>query len=342
MTDQPKMMSDAPDAADTGPRVDVLSDVLRVVRLSGASLFRAEFRQPWCVVTAGAVHLARAMNLTSQCLVIFHVVMDGHCWIALEDERAELDPGDVVILAHGDAHTLGGGNALPPRPIREILPPPPWVGLPDVSHGGDGAAMHLFCGFLRCDAAAFEPLLASLPRLMVLRTFRDGASAWLRSTVELIVREVKQERAGSRLMLERLNEVVFVESLREYMAGKEMSSTGWLAGVKDIYVGRALELMHADPARGWTVPDLARAAGISRSVLTERFGRLVGQSPIEYLKVWRLQLASSLLRDGERKLRDVAEAVGYESEAAFSKAFRKIFGAPPGSWRRGARAAAQS
>jgi transcriptional regulator GlxA family with amidase domain len=170
---------------------------------------------------------------------------------------------------------------------------------------------------------------------MVVRAFGPNASPWLRSTVELIVREVGQARPGTRLMLERLNEVVFVESLREYMAGDEVPGTGWLAGVKDRHVGRVLELMHADPARGWTVPELARAAGISRSALTERFGRLVGQSPSDYLKVWRLHVAGLLLRDGERKLRDVAESVGYESEAAFSKAFRKTFGAPPGVWRRG-------
>jgi AraC-like DNA-binding protein len=332
MADQPNIMSDPP---QTGPRIDVLSDVLRVVRLSGASLFRAEFREPWCVVTGGAAQLARAMNLVSRCLVVFHIVMDGRCRIELAGERAELEAGDVVIMAHGDAHTLGGGAALPPRPIREILPPPPWTGLPDVSDGGNGSAMHLFCGFLHCDAAGFAPLLASLPRLMVIRSFAPESSAWLRSTVELIVREVTQERPGARLMLERLNEVVFVESLRQYMAGNEIAGTGWLAGVKDRHVGRVLELMHAEPARGWTVPELARAAGISRSALTERFGRLVGQSPIDYLKVWRLHVASSMLRDGERKLREVAEAVGYESEAAFSKAFRKTFGVPPGSWRRG-------
>jgi len=332
MADQPNILSDPP---GPDPRVDVLSDLLRVVRLAGASLFRAEFRQPWCVQTAGAAHLARAIGLVNRCVVPFHVVMDGRCRISIGDDRAELEAGDVVIITHGDTHTLGSGDALPPRSLGGILPPPPWTGLPEVNHGGSGPAIHLFCGFLHCDAAAFEPLLASLPRLMVLRTFRDGASAWLRSTVERIVREVSQGRPGGRLMLERLNEVVFVESLREYMASGEIPRTGWLAGVKDRHVGRVLELMHADPAHGWTVPELARAAGISRSALTERFGRLVGQPPIDYLKVWRLHVAGSLLRDGERKLREVAEAVGYESEAAFSKAFRKTFGAPPGSWRRG-------
>ncbi|MFZ1909765.1 MAG: AraC family transcriptional regulator, partial [Burkholderiales bacterium] len=337
MADQPNILSQTPER-----RVDVLSDLLRVVRLSGASLFRAEFREPWCVQTAGAAHLARVMGLVSRCVVPFHVVMDGRCRIVLGDERADLEAGDVVIITHGESHTLGGGDALAPLPLRGILPPPPWTGLPDVSHGGSGPAMHLFCGFLHCDAVAFGPLLASLPQLLVVRAYREGASVWLRSTVELIVREVRQERPGARLMLERLNEVVFVESLREYMANNELSGSGWLAGVKDRHVGRALELMHADPARSWTVPELARAAGISRSVLTERFGRLVGQAPIEYLKVWRLHLASAMLHDGERKLREVAEAVGYESEAAFSKAFRRIFGAPPGSWRRGARAAPQS
>lgn len=329
MADQPNILSEAPER-----RIDVLSDVLRVVRLSGASLFRAEFREPWCVQTAGAAHLAHAMGLVSRCVVPFHVVMDGHCRIALGDDRADLEAGDVVIITHGDSHTLAGGDALAPRPLRDILPRPPWTGLPDVSHGGSGPAMHLFCGFLHCDAVAFGPLLACLPRLIVVRAYREGASVWLRATVELITREVRQERPGARLMLERLNEVVFVESLREYMADNEIPGSGWLAGVKDRHVGRALELMHADPARGWTVPELASAAGISRSALTERFGRLVGQSPIEYLKIWRLHLAGSMLRDGGRKLREVAEAVGYESEAAFSKAFRKTFGAPPGSWRR--------
>ena len=340
MADQPNILSEAPER-----RVDVLSDVLRVVRLSGASLFRAEFREPWCVQTAGAAHLARVMGLVSRCVVPFHVVMDGRCRIAFGDERADVEAGDVVIITHGDSHTISGGEALPPlppMPLRGILPPPPWTGLPDVRHGGGGSAMHLFCGFLHCDAVAFEPLLASLPRLIVVRAYRDGASAWLRSTVELIVHEVRQQRPGARLMLERLNEVVFVESLREYMANNEIAGAGWLAGMKDRHVGRALELIHADPARGWTVPELASAAGISRSALTERFGRLVGQSPIEYLKVWRLHLAGSMLRDGGRKLREVAEAVGYESEAAFSKAFRKTFGAPPGSWRRGSRPTPQA
>jgi len=339
MAEQPKLMSKAPKTA-TG--VDVLSDMLRVVRLTGASLFRGRLSEPWCVASGGAAELSQAMSLTSRCLVIFHVVMSGRCWVSVGGQRADLSAGDVVILAHGDPHVLGGGLERPAAPMASVLPQPPWSGLLDVVHGGGGQETQLFCGFLHCHATGFAPLLASLPRLMVVRAFADDASAWLRSTVELIVHEANKQRPGSRLMLERLNEVVFVESLREYMAAGGTETTGWLAGVRDRHVGRALELMHADPARGWTVPELARAAGISRSVLTERFGRLVGQSPIEYLKIWRLHLAGSMLRDGERKLREIAEAVGYESESAFSKAFRRTFGASPGSWRRSAQTAQQS
>ncbi|MGH7604342.1 MAG: AraC family transcriptional regulator [Gemmatimonadaceae bacterium] len=340
MANPPEILSNTPQPQPSGQRMDVLSDVLRVVRLTGAALFRCEFRESWCVASDRAADLARAMGLVSRCVVIFHVMMQGRCWIELDGQRAELEAGDVVIAPHGDAHTLGAGTALPPLPIGRLLPPPPWVGLPDVSHGGAGATMRLFCGFVHCDAVTVAPLLTSLPRLMVVHAFRADASAWLRSTVELIVGEVNQQRPGARVMLERLNEVVFVESLREYLARKEAFGIGWLAGMKDRYVGRALELMHANPVHGWTVLELARTAGTSRSVLAERFRELVGQSPIEYLKVWRLHLARSLLREDRRKLREVAEAVGYESEAAFIKAFRKMFGAPPGSWRRSLRAIA--
>lgn len=341
MAKPPEILSDTPVLQAGTQRMDVLSDVLRVVRLSGAALFRCEFHEPWCVASDSAAKLAQLMGLVSRCVVVFHVIMDGRCRITLDGQSAELEAGDVVILPHGDAHTVGAGVALPPLPIGSLLPPPPWVGLPDVVHGGAGPVMHLFCGFVHCDAVTFSPLLASLPRLMVVHAFRAGASAWLRSTVELIVGEVRQQRPGTRLMLERLNEVVFVESLREYMAGSEISNVGWLAGVKDVHVGRVLELMHANPVRGWTVPELARTTGISRSVLADRFSRLVGQSPMEYLKGWRLHLARAMLRDEGRKLREVAEAIGYESEAAFIKAFRKTFGASPGSWRRGLRAAPQ-
>jgi AraC-like DNA-binding protein len=333
----PEMLSDTPPAP--GARADVLSDLLRVVRLSGASLFHAEFREPWAVLTGGGAALARAMNLASRRVVPFHVVMQGRCSISLDGRRIELAQGDVVILAHGDAHVLGAGEATP-LPLGRILPPPPWhPGLVRLAHGGEGPAMQLFCGFLHCDALGFRPLLAGLPRLMVLRPFADGSSPWLRSTVELIVREVEARRPGSQLMLERLNEMVFVEALREFIAGAEAPDTGWLAGVKDRYVGRVLELIHAEPARSWSVPELSQHSGLSRSALADRFRRLVGQSPIDYLKAWRLQLACGLLRQGEAKVRDVAQAVGYESEASFSKAFRRAFGVPPGAWRRGSDAA---
>lgn len=333
MPETPEILSAPPPRARGLPGTDVLSDVLRVVRLSGATLFRGVLSEPWCFSAVGGEALARLVGLPGRCVVVFHVLMEGRCWIELEGERRSLEAGDVVILAHGGAHTVGAGEPVPARPLIEILPPPPWGELADVVHGGAGAVTHLLCGFLHCDALGFQPLLASLPHRIVMSAFAEDASDWLRSTVRYIVREANDLRPGKRLMLERLPEMVFVEVLREVMARADAPAEGWLAAVRDRHVGRALELIHAQPARPWSVPDLALAAGVSRSAFAERFRRLVGQSPMDYVKAWRLNLACALLTDSRRKLSDVAEAVGYESEAAFNKAFRRALGAPPGAWR---------
>jgi AraC-like DNA-binding protein len=333
--------------------MDVLSDVLRVVRLSGAVFFTADFSSPWGLESPDPVALTPALMPEAECLVLFHILVDGECEVVCAGlPVTRMESGDVVVLPRGDWHTMRSGGATTTTPLTSIFTPGQHDEPPRLSYGGGGPSSRFVCGYLNYDQR-FAPLVDALPTLLAVRA-RDeyatidavdaagsramavpvGSSTWLGTTLKFTINEARAARPGNAAMLGRLTELMFVEIIREYMHRLPTGRGGWLAGLNDAAVGKALRLMHTNPVRDWTVDDLAREAAVSRSVLAQRFTQLVGETPMRYLANWRMQLAKQLMREGTR-IQEVATRVGYESEAAFNRAFKRTTGCPPAAWRKG-------
>lgn len=327
--------------------MDVLSDVLRVIRLSGAVFFTADLATPWCVRSEESTQLARVLIPTAECLIFFHIVTEGTCWIELGDrEPVALDAGDVVVFPRGDTHVMRSEGSVAPVSLAKVLPPPPYTDPLRLELGGDGPHVHLVCGYLHCERR-FLPLFGALPPMLVVRRRGEDegrgsapSSVWLKTTVRYLTSEATSRHPGNGAMLTRLTELMFVEVLRRHMEELPDDQTGWLAALRDPQVGTALERIHDDPARPWEVEELARTAGMSRSSFAERFAELVGQSPIRYVTEWRMQIARRLLAGERMSVAEVAGQVGYESEYAFNRAFKREVGEPPAAWRRRVTAAA--
>jgi len=331
---------------------DTLSDVLRAVRLRGAFFFYIEGADPWVVETSRSSDLIPYILPGVEHMIEFHGVASGSCWAATVDgEPVQLREGDVVMFPQGDAHVMSsapgmrarimdGGLQFAPRPAQ----------LPySLSASGSGATTArldgggssettVVCGFLGCDARPFNPLLSSMPKVLRMPGLFSDASSWVAHLLRAVVEESSRKRPGGEAVLERMSEMLFVEVLRRYADSLPPDQPGWLAGLRDPAVGRALALMHERPAESWTLERLGEAAAISRSVLHERFVHFIGQPPMQYLARWRMQVAAGRLRDTDTKVNDIALDVGYESEAAFSRAFRRAVGESPGAWRRARRA----
>jgi AraC-like DNA-binding protein len=309
------------------------------VRLTGAVFFRVEARSPWVIEMPDTRALARVTLPGAQHVISYHVVIRGVCHGALGDGASvELRAGDVLVLPHGDAYVMSMAPALRGGPdVAEVLGFMAEMAagrLPfTVVEGGRGPdELELVCGFLGCDVQPFNPLLAALPRLLhVPQAF--GADDPLGRLIDFTLAESQERRAGGECVRLRLSELMFVEVVRRYLAGLPEEQTGWLAGLRDRTVGRALATLHARPGEAWTLEKLAREVGLSRSALAERFAHFVGDPPMQYLARWRMQVGARLLSDGQAKVSAVARRVGYESEAAFSRAFKKSTGVPPAAWR---------
>ena len=335
--------------------MDVLSDVLRVVRLSGAVFFTADFSSPWAVESPFPEKLASAVMPEAECVVLFHILVDGECEVVCQAHPATaMQSGDVIVFPRGDQHTMRSHAAATSAPLASIFSPGKHDEPPQLSYGGGGRTSRFVCGYLNCDQR-FSHLVEALPTMLLVRS-RDeyssieaidargsrptvvppGSGTWLGTTLKFTINEARSARPGNAAILGRLTELMFVEILREYMQRLPVNQGGWLAGVNDPIVGNALRLLHANPARNWTVEELAREGAVSRSVLAQRFTELVGESPIRYLASWRMQLAKQMMREGTRNIQDVATRVGYDSEAAFNRAFKRATGCPPAKWRKGA------
>ena len=341
--------------------MDVLSDVLRVVRLSGAVFFTAEFSSPWGIESPTPESLAAAVMPDAECVVLFHILVDGDCEVVCQDHPVtSMDAGDVVVFPRGDRHTMRSHRATCTTPLGAVFAPGVYEEIPQLTHGGGGRASRLVCGYLNCDQR-FSPLVEALPTMLLVRSRDDysaidavdttgiaptvmplGSRAWLGTTLKFTINEAMAARPGNAAMLGRLTELMFVEILREYMQRLPANQGGWLGGLNDPHVGKALRLLHANPVRDWTVEELAREAAVSRSVLAQRFTELVGEAPMRYLANWRMQLAKQMLREGARNIQDVATRVGYDSEAAFNRAFKRATGSPPATWRKDTRAASRA
>lgn len=313
--------------------MDVLSDVLRMIRLEGALFLNGEFHDPWCVDVPPARDLAQVLLPGAEQLVICHFVVEGRCWIQLSGGAArQLQAGDVVVLTHGDAHRIGSGLKHASVNFDHVVQ----VRLPElrrVRYGGDGDRSVVVCGWFSYERGMSNPLVSTLPRLFSASVGARPSGPWVEQSVRYALTEGARGEPGSDVVASKAAEVLFVEALRGYVESLPIEHRGWLSGLRDPQVGRCLALLHGDPARAWTVSDLAREVNVSRSVLAERFTELVDMSPMQYLKRWRLTLAARLLSNGNSGLARIAESIGYESQAAFSRAFKNEYGVAPGYWR---------
>jgi AraC-like DNA-binding protein len=333
--------------------MDVLSEVLRVVRLSGVIHFRGEFRHPWAFSSSPPEMLAARLKVPEGSVTPFHVFVDGSCWVKSGKLPAiRIETGDVIIFPRGDQHVMASDLGIAPVPIKDIYSQPTKEQITVLRYGGTGEIARFICGFLHSDQQ-FDPLLKSLPALLCVRA-HDGTLAletldetgrraqpiehqqeveWWQASQRYLISESAAPGPGNRAVLARLAESLFVEVLRWQLRYAAQGHGGWLAGLHDQQVGRVLSLLHALPDRPWTVDELAKEAAISRAALAKRFVDLVGQSPIQYLVAWRMHLARHLLRESTLGIGEIAGRVGYESEAAFNRAFRRLVGSPPATWR---------
>ncbi len=347
--------------------MDVLADALRVMRVTCGVFFTAKMSSPWSVTSPPAERLRPIIAPEAECLAHFHILVEGEpCWVALPGRPpVRMQPGDLIILPQGEQHVMASDLALSPLPVEHTLRAIPALlaqarpgRLAHTDLGGGGPASHLVCGYLRCDQS-FNPLHDALPNAVLVRV-RDGAAIvdatagtaelrrlalppeaarWIETTLRYAVSEARAANAAGSTMLPRLAELVFAEVMRRYIEKVPEGEAGWLAALGDAQVSRVLKLLHGDPKRGWTVAALGKEAGISRSALAERFTAMIGESPMRYLANWRMQLAKRLLRESGRNIAEIAAQVGYESEAAFNRAFRRLVGKPPAAWRDGGRSA---
>ncbi|WP_374379957.1 cupin domain-containing protein [Dongia sp.] len=330
-----------------GTGADVLSDVLRHVRLTGSLQF--------CFFASGAWKTDDKPSLSNMAqksvaakaagaigTIPFHILVDGQCWMKLEGRHIDLMAGDVVAFPFGTGHQLGagsddGGDDCPMITPVADLPPKPWRDMPTLQYGSGGPGVRILCGYLQCDAMSFDPLRQALPSLLHVRTRADADAAWLRAAIAQIVAEFDQPRSGGAVILERLTEVTFIELLRHQMQVAASTDTGWLAALADPALGRCLTLIHEDPTFDWSVEKLAAQSGLSRSALADRFDAVLGIAPMRYVRAWRLSLARSALRSGNKGVSAIAFEAGYGTEAAFNRAFARAFGLPPAAWRQAAR-----
>ncbi|KQV84567.1 AraC family transcriptional regulator [Rhizobacter sp. Root1221] len=333
--------------------LDPLSDVLRSVRLRGSVFFHVSCRGQWAAQAAPSRELAPAVMPGAEHVIEYHLFVKGEGWVAVDGEPPlRVSEGGIVMLPHGDAHVVSSAPGMRPWPednwlFRMLDDPKP---IPVTYHGNmvepgsrlpiDDASTVIVCGFIACDLRPFNPLIDALPKLLHLPA--EGVGAWVAPMLEHAVSESAARRAGSAALLERVSEMVFVDSARRYFDSLPPQSQGWLGALRDRQVGRAIALMHAEPAEAWTLEDLGHRAGLSRSALHERFVALTGLAPMQYLARWRMQCGARLLRESHANVAAVALEVGYDSEAAFARAFKRATGSPPAAWRRAQRQSAGS
>ena len=310
--------------------MDPLSDVLRVVRLEGAFFFSVEAAEPWSVKTVATRELSRRLMPAAEHLISYHILMEGRCYGGLLDEEpVQLAPGDVIVFPHGDAHVMSSERMVRGGPYVHSTTIDRYFQTVRLGDQGSRTAS-VVCGFLGCDRLPFNPLLAVLPRRMHMR---GVSSVWQGSFPRQVTEESWLGRPGADTVLTRLAELMFIDVLRRYLDAMPAGMTGWLAGLRDAVVGRTLALFHAQPGRHWTMTALTREVGASRSSIIKRFTTLVGQPPMQYLTQWRMQVAANILVQSPAKVAAIGQEVGYDSEAAFSRAFKKATGIAPGAWR---------
>ena len=315
--------------------MDAFSEILSGVKLNGAVFFSAEFSAPWGFSTPSSNVLAADLAPGAAHLVLYHFLIDGRAFVQVANGQSlDLEPGDIVIFPHGDPHDMSSGReATAPFPSYGIGPKVKSRDLRPLQAGGGGHTSRFVCGYMTCDPYLSRPILGGLPPVFKVNIRTDRSGQWLENSILHLVEEAASGRIGSEAMLAKLSEALFVDTLRRYVAGLPKQQTGWLGGARDPIVGKSLSLLHSRIAHPWTIANLASEVGISRSALVEHFTRYLSEPPMTYLTRWRLQLAARSLESTSRGVAEIAADVGYESEAAFNRAFKREFGHPPGRYR---------
>jgi AraC-like DNA-binding protein len=319
--------------------MDALSEALASVRMTGAIFYHAECTAPWGFRVPHLQKVAHILAPGTERLVSYHLVTDGKAVVRFPGEAdMPVAAGDILIIPHGDAHTVSNGSPSTfldsGASLGEFLA----GNLTTMRLGGGGETTTFVCGYFGCERHADRLFLAGLPLMIKINLRGDPAGEWLENSVRHLVSQAGSTRPGQSVLLSKMAEALFIETIRRYMEALPPEQTGWLAGARDPIVGGALALMHRKPRHHWTVDELAIEVGASRSVLTERFSRFLGEPPLTYLARWRLQLAARMLQTTRETVLQVAAEVGYDSEAAFNRAFKREFGIPPGQFRRSASA----
>jgi AraC-like DNA-binding protein len=321
--------------------MDVLSTILKTVKLEGALFYNAEFSAPWSFRAPASCAVAPFVSPEGRHVIMYHLLTHGRAYANVEDgERISLAAGDIVVFPHGDAHIMGNGRNVEPRDhgklIEEILA----HGLKLARMGGGGEVTRFVCGYLACDPQLSKAFLGGLPPIFKVNIGNDSSGQWLESSIRYSVGHAGESKTGSEIVVAKLSEALFAETLRRYVDRLPPGQKGWLAGARDPYVGNALALVHRQPSDPWTIATLAKEVGISRSVLAERFRHFLGVPPMAYLTHWRLQLGAQLLLSSSYSVAQIAAEVGYESEPAFNRAFKRVFASPPARFRLKSRPAA--
>jgi AraC-like DNA-binding protein len=315
--------------------MEVLSEVLKAVKLDGALFYNAEFSAPWCAHSIDARTVTSCLSPNSEHVIIYHLLTEGRGYAHVEgdDRPIPLNAGDILIVPHGDPHILGNGRSVMAMDRSQVLEQVLSQGLKVSRMGGGGELTKFVCGYLSCDPELSRVFLGGLPPMLKINIRDDTSGQWLENSIRYSVDHADASRPGGEAVLAKLSEVLFVETLRRYIALLPQNQTGWLAGVRDPEVGKALALLHRKPADPWTIASLANEVGISRSVLAERFRRYLSETPMAYLTAWRLQLGAQMLKSTSSSVAQIAAEVGYESEASFNRAFKRVFGLPPARFR---------
>jgi len=314
--------------------MDALSELLRVVKLSGALFYKSRCTAPWHLnAPKSTMFLPYVAPHATHCIE-FHHISAGRAYVRVGTETTPLEAGDVVMIPHGDEHEMGCGKGGRAVDGKAALPALMSGQVHLAEFGGGGEETGLVCGYLACDAELIKPVLAGLPRVLRVNLRADKSGEWFENTLSHAVGQAADARPGSAVFLAHLAEALFADVLRRYLSSLPAGRTGWLAGAGDPAVGRALAALHRYPAHAWSLEELAKKVGVSRSALTERFTRYLGVAPMSYLTEWRLDLGAESLRTTSRSVQSVALEVGYESEAAFNRAFKRRFAKPPARYRR--------
>jgi len=315
--------------------MDVLSEVLRVIRLEGAIFFNAEFTAPWSVNSSPHEALVPYISLAAGHVIRYHLVTQGHAYAQLiGGPRVELEPGDVIVFPHSDPHILGNGDGARASATVSILEKNLTQGVQLMRFGGGGETTKFVCGFMACEPHLSSVVLSGLPKILKLHLGDEPFGRWIQDSIRYSVEKADGPDEGRRLVLTKLSEVLFVETLRKYVNSLPPDQKGWLAGARDPIISEVLALLHKEPADPWTIANLARQVGLSRTRLSQRFRSFLGESPMAYLAQWRLKLGADILQTTENSVAEVAAAVGYGSEAAFNRAFKREFKCPPAQFRR--------